>query len=152
MIQLALLFCLIQLLSGQPGDVVVFKDDYSLADSNCKISSTNNFINGIICSQTKSWIRLQIIDYWSYYYALTFFNNKTEGRYYRTGTWNAILALEANQEYQIIRPYNGYAYCYIYFWGMKPSEYFIFTFQLAVRPYYLYYGHWNLAYVCDFSL
>jgi hypothetical protein len=41
--------------SGLPGDVIVSKDNLTLNNPNCKESSFFN--NGLVCSNTKTWIR-----------------------------------------------------------------------------------------------
>ncbi len=43
-------------LSGQAGNVVVYKSNISTGDTRCNSSSTN-YVGGIVCSNTKDWIK-----------------------------------------------------------------------------------------------
>lgn len=43
---------------GKSGDVVIFKNDFSMNDSRCRPEDSNAFIGGIICSDTTSWTKL----------------------------------------------------------------------------------------------
>ncbi len=134
-------------LGGKPGDVVAFLDSYSLADSDCQNSTSKQFINGILCSNTKSWIRLGIY-LWGYHgwnqNAINIYNTKNnknrttsfKGNFWYN--WN-YFALEANQEYQLLHRYNE-LYFYFNRWEMKPGEFIILTIQLQNNPYRVYLG------------
>ncbi len=130
-------------LGGQSGDVVAYKDAFSLADSNCRNSTSDQFINGILCSNTKSWINIQINDYFMYRSQFDVYNAKN-GRN-RTASfvglsyYNNRFALEANQEYQILLPsVPTQIYYLIYFYEMKPGDYIILKIPHSWKPYGVY--------------
>ena len=48
-------------LTGRAGDVVIFRNNFTTANPNCRDDS--HFENGITCSNTKTWIRFAFNEY-----------------------------------------------------------------------------------------
>jgi len=134
-------------LGGQSGDVVAYKDAFSLADSNCRNSTSDQFINGMLCSNTKSWIHIQIYDQIFYRNQFDVYNAKN-GRNRTTSfvgpfSYDNRFALEANQEYQILLPsVPTRIYYFIYLYEMKPGDYIILKIPHSWKPYLVQLSNW----------
>ena len=144
-------------LSGQAGNVVVFKSNITKGDVRCNSSSTS-YDGGIVCSNTKDWIKStfayfdQMPPYYMrvtnnkgnysdliprdyYYYNSNYYYNY----YYMYGYYGYgyMVTLEANQTYEIGFDYAQYptnmSYSVI-FYGLKSTEYLIIKHKMRYIP------------------
>lgn len=129
-------------LAGNPGDVVVAADNITLFNPKCR--NTTEYLNGVACSNTKTWIRFAYNEYTPFSARLLNFTNQFNKMASAPMQWVKLthpggftLNLEANQSYTFFydnaeRPtnltLNGT------FYGMLPNDYLIIKFTMTTQP------------------
>ena len=109
-------------LTGSPGDFLVYRDSYRLADPECRQVKMEQFQNGIACSYAH-WARLfiyYILYYWPYPYKFELQNSSIFHRY-DGYNYNVV---KTNQEHHLLIQ-NVYYRFYMRLYGLKPNEFMI---------------------------
>lgn len=103
-------------LTGSPGDFLVYRDSYRLADPECRQVTMEQFQNGIACSY--GWARIRI---YSYYDKFELQNSSIFHQHY-SYYYNVV---KKNQEHHLLINNNKYSWFQILIYGLKPNEFMI---------------------------
>ena len=130
-------------LTGSPGDFLVYRDSYRLADPECRQVTMEQFQNGIACSYAHL-ARIRISCYYCYYYGLQFELQNSSifhqlYSYYDNYYYNVV---KKNQEHHLLtNNWYGWGWFEILIYGLKPNEFMILHIPTSRVLYH--YRYWE---------
>jgi len=128
-------------LTGRAGDVVVFNNNLTKANSNCR---TGPYLNGIACANTNGWIRFAFNEMDPNYVLFINYTNTNDQmatiprlRKRLTHPFGYMAALDSNQEYYFIFDQAEYPTNISYtaaFYSILPNKYLLVKHQMLRKP------------------